>query len=138
KGGVQEGRSVKPARCPIHRTLVFLGRTERCKVRLMLSSVSKFHCSLIRTPRGVWVVDLLSRNGVWINGTKVPWARLEEGDRFEVGVFVLRLRYDRPHEEDDSKGPSPVSAPEGEIVRGAEEQREGAARLEEGKTQPVL
>jgi len=116
---VKGSESSKPARCPLHRVLVFLGRTDGCKVRLMHDSVSKFHCCLVRTPRGVWVVDLLSRNGVWVNGTKVPWARLEEGDRFEVGNFELWLRYDRPDEENDRTGPSPVSTSEGERDRGS-------------------
>jgi pSer/pThr/pTyr-binding forkhead associated (FHA) protein len=96
KGGINKGGERKSAQCSLNRVLVLLGRTEGCKIRLMDSSVSKFHCSLIRTPRGVWVVDLLSRNGIWVNGTKVPWARLEQGDRLEVGEFVLRLRYDQP------------------------------------------
>jgi hypothetical protein len=65
-------------------------------------------------------VDLLSRNGIWVNGTKVPWARLEQGDRLEVGEFVLRLRYDEPENEpvDSGAGPQqkegqgePASAP---------------------------
>src|SRR6266851_1354870 len=96
KGGVHQGGVLRPARCAVNRVLVLMGRTDGCKIRLMDSSVSKFHCSLIRTPRGVWVVDLLSRNGIWVNGTKVPWARLEQGDQLEVGEFVLRLRYDQP------------------------------------------
>lgn len=94
KGGIHKEGKLQPARCAVNRVMVLLGRTDGCKIRLMDHSVSKFHCSLIRTPRGVWVVDLLSRNGIWVNGTKVPWARLEQGDRLEVGQFVLRLRYD--------------------------------------------
>jgi pSer/pThr/pTyr-binding forkhead associated (FHA) protein len=107
KGGIHQGGVLKPARCAVNRVLVLMGRTDGCKIRLMDSSVSKFHCSLIRTPRGVWVVDLLSRNGIWVNGTKVPWARLEQGDRLEVGEFVLRLRYDEPENEPVDPGGSP-------------------------------
>src|SRR5216683_4059097 len=107
KGGINKGGERKSARCSVNRVLVLLGRTEGCKIRLMDSSVSKFHCSLIRTPRGVWVVDLLSRNGIWVNGTKVPWARLEQGDRLEVGEFVLRLRYDEPENQPDNPNPGP-------------------------------
>jgi len=107
KGGVHQGGVLRPARCAVNRVLVLMGRTDGCKIRLMDSSVSKFHCSLIRTPRGVWVVDLLSRNGIWVNGTKVPWARLEQGDRLEVGEFVLRLRYDEPENQPDNPNPGP-------------------------------
>jgi len=128
KEGAQERGT--PKRCPLHRTLVFLGRTDGCKVRLMHSSVSKFHCSLIRTPRGVWVVDLLSRNGVWINGIKVPWARLEEGDRFEVGDFVLRLSYERP-EQDPDRGQSAVSVPETPVIEEREKGQGGEGEKED-------
>jgi pSer/pThr/pTyr-binding forkhead associated (FHA) protein len=140
KGGARG--SDGPTRCPVHRTLVFFGRTDGCKVRLMHSSVSKYHCSLLRTSRGVWVVDLLSRNGVWINGTKVAWARLEEGDRFEVGDFVLRLRYERPEQDQDNLNP-PVAvsetpaAREGETGRGGEGEKEGGeSKIEDRESNP--
>src|SRR5262249_26011434 len=139
KGG--GGESLGPTRCPVHRTLVFLGRTDGCKVRLMHSSVSKFHCSLIQTPRGVWIVDLLSRNGVWVNGNKVPWARLEEGDRFEVGDFVLRLRYERREQDQDDPKPS-VSVSElataREREKGGEEEKVagGGSKIEDRGSNP--
>jgi pSer/pThr/pTyr-binding forkhead associated (FHA) protein len=118
KGGINKGGERKSARCSLNRVLVLLGRTEGCKIRLMDSSVSKFHCSLIRTPRGVWVVDLLSRNGIWVNGTKVPWARLEQGDRLEVGEFVLRLRYDQPdNDSPDESRDAKTDEAGNEIIR---------------------
>jgi pSer/pThr/pTyr-binding forkhead associated (FHA) protein len=128
KGGVRNGQS--SPRCRINRVLVFFGRTAGCKVRLMHSSVSKFHCCLIRTSRGVWVVDLLSRNGVWVNGTKVPWARLEEEDDLEIGDFVLRLQYDRPDQEEDPNAavrapnlPAGPKGTEGERGGGGKEEK---------------
>lgn len=136
KGGIHQGGKLRPARCAINRVLVLLGRTDGCKIRLMDSSVSKFHCSLVRTPRGVWVVDLLSRNGIWVNGTKVPWARLEQGDRLEIGEFVLRLRYDdTEYKSGDSEALTkpPVDMPDqpqGE--RGSESER--SARSETSAT----
>jgi pSer/pThr/pTyr-binding forkhead associated (FHA) protein len=75
------------------RVLMLAGRSPRCKLRLGDPEVSKFHCSLLRTPTGVWVVDLLGRKGVMVNGARVRFARLEDGDRLEVGRHVIRLRY---------------------------------------------
>ncbi len=113
KGGIRRNGGLEPARCGVNRVMVLLGRADGCKIRLLDSSVSKYHCSLIRTPRGVWVVDLLSRNGIWVNGAKVPWARLEQGDRLEVGAFVLRLHYgESEHGPGDSnEGPGPSADP---------------------------
>ena len=36
-------------------------------MHLIGESVSSFHCSLVRTPLGVWVVDLFDKNGVRVN-----------------------------------------------------------------------
>jgi pSer/pThr/pTyr-binding forkhead associated (FHA) protein len=111
KGGIQKKGVLKAARCGVNRVLVLLGRADGCKIRLLDSSVSKYHCSLIRTPRGVWVVDLLSRNGIWVNGAKVPWARLEQGDRLEIGAFVLRLHYDETQNDRQDADPDPSEDP---------------------------
>ena len=39
-------------------------------------SVSRVHCSLVRTPGGVWVVDLHGQGGTKIKGHSVEYARL--------------------------------------------------------------
>src|SRR5262249_27740500 len=44
-------------RCRMDRALVLVGRSERCHVRL--PGASRFVCALVRTPEGVWAVDLL-------------------------------------------------------------------------------
>jgi pSer/pThr/pTyr-binding forkhead associated (FHA) protein len=73
--------------------LALVGRAPLCRVRLVGNSVSKFHCSLVRTPLGLWVVDLFGKEGITVNETPVRSARLEDGDRLQVGNFVIRTRY---------------------------------------------
>ncbi len=73
--------------------LALVGRAALCRVRLVGSSVSKFHCSLVRTRLGLWVVDLFGKGGITINETPVRSARLEDGDRLQVGNFIIRPRY---------------------------------------------
>lgn len=77
----------------ISRALVLLGRTRPCWVRLPSRDVSRIHCSLVRTPVGIWVIDLLSREGVHVNGARVHCARLDEGDELRIGPHRVRLRY---------------------------------------------
>jgi pSer/pThr/pTyr-binding forkhead associated (FHA) protein len=76
----------------INRALTLVGRSSRCKLRPNTSGASHYHCSLVRTGEGLWVVDLLSRQGTHVNGQRVAWARLEEGYELRVGRVVLRVR----------------------------------------------
>jgi pSer/pThr/pTyr-binding forkhead associated (FHA) protein len=76
--------------------LALVGRAPLCRVRLMGESVSKFHCSLVRTPLGVWVVDLFGKGGISVNEMPVRCARLEDGDRLQVGHFIIRTRFVQP------------------------------------------
>jgi predicted component of type VI protein secretion system len=57
------------------------------------AELSKFHCGLLRTREGAWVIDCLGRGGTRVNGQTVRWAFLEDGDEIRVGQFVLRVRY---------------------------------------------
>lgn len=84
-----------PTHWEMHRALELIGRSEQCKVRLLDTSVSKFHCSLLRTPLGVWVVDLYAREGVFVNGTRVRLAKVDDGDELKVGKFLVRVHYQR-------------------------------------------
>jgi hypothetical protein len=59
-------------------------------------SVSRFHANLVRTPLGVWVIDLLTREGTYVNGERVRWAWLADGDTVRIGSFTFILRYETP------------------------------------------
>jgi pSer/pThr/pTyr-binding forkhead associated (FHA) protein len=76
--------------------LALVGRAPLCRVRLMGDSISRFHCSLVRTPLGLWVVDLFGKGGITVNEAPVRSARLEDGDHLQVGNFVIRIRCPQP------------------------------------------
>lgn len=87
------GRAVEYPPWPLNRELVLVGRArQRCRVRLSGPEVSRYHCALVGTPRGVWAVDLLSRVGTRVNGASVRWSRLGEGDELRVGPHAIVLR----------------------------------------------
>ncbi len=75
------------------RLLVLMGNALSCKIRLAGTEVSRFHCSLVATPQGTWLVDLLGRGGVLLNGVAVRFAHLEDGDVMQVGENVIHVRY---------------------------------------------
>jgi pSer/pThr/pTyr-binding forkhead associated (FHA) protein len=76
------------------RPIALIGRSPACKIRISQEDVSKFHCSLVNTPVGLWVVDLLGQGGTTVNDQTVRYARLEDGDELRVGRHTLRPRYD--------------------------------------------
>jgi pSer/pThr/pTyr-binding forkhead associated (FHA) protein len=98
------GRAIGPSTWRMDRHLVLIGRSSSCKIRIVEPDVSKFHCAAVLTVMGVWAVDLLGQNGIFVNDRKVRCARLEDGDELRIGRHTLRARYDDP--------PPPLPGPE--------------------------
>jgi pSer/pThr/pTyr-binding forkhead associated (FHA) protein len=90
----------------IDRVLTLTGRSTACKLQVGSFSLSRFHCSFLLTKAGLWVIDLLSREGTTVNGKRVKWACLRPGDQLELGKILVRPNYDGPAPE----GPA-TSAP---------------------------
>jgi pSer/pThr/pTyr-binding forkhead associated (FHA) protein len=76
----------------INRVLSLMGRAPRCEPYLSDPSVSWLHCSLLRTPMGTWVIDLLGRGGISVNGVSVRFAQLANGDELGVGYHLIRVQ----------------------------------------------
>jgi pSer/pThr/pTyr-binding forkhead associated (FHA) protein len=57
------------------------------------SFISSHHARIEIRPDGVWVVDLKSTNGTFVNGHRLLDARsVRKGDRIQVGSTVLEMR----------------------------------------------
>ncbi len=98
-----------PAQWPIVGWIALVGRSDPCQLVLTDDSISKFHAILVRTPLGVWVVDLLTREGVHVNGQRVRWAWLGDGDAVQFGQFTFIVRYETAPER-ISRDDVPVEA----------------------------
>ncbi len=90
------GRAIGPSIWRMDRHLALIGRSPSCKIRIVEPDVSKFHCSVVLTVLGVWAVDLLGQNGIFVNDRQVRCARLEDGDELRIGRHTLRAVYDAP------------------------------------------
>lgn len=75
------------------RMLTLVGRATDCRLRIPDDAISRFHCALLRTPGGVWAVDLLSREGIRVDGARVRFARLADGASLHVGRYRMIVRY---------------------------------------------
>jgi pSer/pThr/pTyr-binding forkhead associated (FHA) protein len=57
------------------------------------SFISSHHARIEIRPDGVWVVDMKSTNGTFVNGHRLLDARsVRKGDRIQVGSTVLEMR----------------------------------------------
>jgi pSer/pThr/pTyr-binding forkhead associated (FHA) protein/anti-anti-sigma regulatory factor len=83
----------KGTRWPINRVITLVGRDERCRITCANDQISKVHCSLLLAPSGLWVVDLLGRDGVRVNGEQTPFGYLQDESELQVGKYIMRARY---------------------------------------------
>jgi hypothetical protein len=68
-----------------------VGRAPRADFIVDAALVSRLHCRLTATDRGVEVVDLKSTNGTFVNDRRVAKAHLAAGDRLRVGRVELKV-----------------------------------------------
>jgi len=65
----------------IDRRITLIGRHPNCSMRLTDESVSRFHCALVLTRKGLWLVDLLGKGGTRLdeNGSCTQKASMATG-----------------------------------------------------------
>jgi pSer/pThr/pTyr-binding forkhead associated (FHA) protein len=69
-----------------------VGRHDDCLIRIRSSQVSRRHCELFENEGQLWVRDLGSANGTYVNGKRVLGQQaLKIGDVITVGGVTLRV-----------------------------------------------
>jgi pSer/pThr/pTyr-binding forkhead associated (FHA) protein len=68
-----------------------IGRSLAADIRFDDPTVSRRHALIVRGPDGVRVLDDRSLNGVFVNGRRVEWSALADGDEVLVGRHALRF-----------------------------------------------
>lgn len=85
--GKSAGRSIA-----IKRNRLLIGRAEECDVRPLSEDVSRRHCEVLVGPAEVWVADLGSRNGTFVNGQRISEkTKVVDGDIVRVGALELKV-----------------------------------------------
>jgi FHA domain/Zinc-ribbon containing domain len=74
---------------PIAREWTKIGRSLTADIRLDDPTVSRRHALVCRQDEGVRVLDDRSLNGIFLNGERAEWARLEDGDEVMIGRYHL-------------------------------------------------
>jgi pSer/pThr/pTyr-binding forkhead associated (FHA) protein len=82
----QDGRRVT---VPITREWTRIGRSLAADIRFDDATVSRRHALLASEEGGVRVLDDRSLNGIQVNGRRVEWSPLTDGDELSVGRHIL-------------------------------------------------
>ena len=73
-----------------------VGAAEGAKVALPDAKVSRIHAELELDDGGVWLRDLGSSNGTWVDGLRVEKVRFEQNGHFRVGATELSITFSEP------------------------------------------
>lgn len=92
---------------------IVIGRSSELDMVLVEDMVSRRHAKITVTNGQIFIQDLGSTNGSFVNGEKIKRARLTEGDRILIGTSIIKvvategptsLREARAHLEDVAAG----------------------------------
>ncbi len=68
-----------------------VGREGTCDIYVESNQVSRRHCLLQVTERGLLVKDLESTNGTFVNGIPMTDGYINDGDRLSLGTYAMML-----------------------------------------------
>jgi pSer/pThr/pTyr-binding forkhead associated (FHA) protein len=74
---------------PVSREWTRIGRSLAADVRFDDATVSRRHALVVNQQDGVRVLDDRSLNGVYVNGARVEWSPLADGDELTIGRHLI-------------------------------------------------
>lgn len=72
---------------PLDKNKVMFGRGVTCDCSLNHPTVSREHFAIERTGNKHLAVDQGSGNGTFVNGDRISWVEIKQGDRIQAGPF---------------------------------------------------
>jgi pSer/pThr/pTyr-binding forkhead associated (FHA) protein len=102
----------KPARVPLKLPTV-IGRNHRAKLKLRASLVSRTHCELVEDDGKLFVRDLGSSNGTYVNDGRIQYrTELFTDDFLRVGPVTFRVLFDcEPEGKTETEPPEATAEP---------------------------
>ena len=70
---------------------IVIGRSSELDMVLVEDMVSRRHSKITVANGQIFIQDLGSTNGTFVNGEKIKRARLQEGDRILIGTSIIKL-----------------------------------------------
>lgn len=80
---------------PLQRSQeLLIGRSSDLDMVLVEDMVSRHHATIISNDNEIWIEDVGSTNGTFVNGEKITRVRLKEGDRILIGTSIIKLVFE--------------------------------------------
>ena len=73
---------------------LIIGRSSELEMVLIEDMVSRHHAKITTTNDEIFIEDLGSTNGTFVNGEKITKCKLKEGDRILIGTSIIKLVYE--------------------------------------------
>jgi hypothetical protein len=70
---------------------IIIGRSSDLDMVLVEDMVSRRHAKISTTDSEIFISDMGSTNGTFVNGEKVSRSRIQEGDRILVGTSIIKM-----------------------------------------------
>lgn len=97
---VDQGTQLKrPIAC--RRVVTLFGSKQGCKVVLPHKHVAPVHAALVNTGSGIIAVDLVTRHGTKLNGLKLAYESLTDGDVLSISQWEFLASVSQPKPPDD-------------------------------------
>src|SRR5437867_309175 len=78
---------------PLPMPQFLIGRDPKCNLRPSSESVSKLHCAILQRDACVFVRDLKSTNGTFVNNDRIQEeVQVHDGDMIKIGPLVLAFK----------------------------------------------
>ena len=74
---------------PLNQEWTRIGRSLAADIRFDDATVSRRHALVVSQAEGVRVLDDRSLNGVYVNGERVEWSALADGDEITIGRHAI-------------------------------------------------
>jgi hypothetical protein len=76
---------------PLAQEWTRIGRSLAADIRFDDATVSRRHALVVSQADGVRVLDDRSLNGIYVNGNRVEWSALTDGDEITIGRHALHF-----------------------------------------------
>ena len=80
-------------------------------------AVSRFHCGIFARDGGVWISDLDSSNGTFVNGERITETQLAPGDKLRVGPLTCEIQFDPAAAAAPDAAAAPLEPPAKSSIR---------------------
>lgn len=81
---------------------VAIGRHESNDLQLASRAVSNYHAEILNEGDALFIRDMGSTNGTWVNGEKIRRQRLANGDKVKISNHVITVRL-MPRQSEDAQ-----------------------------------